>query len=74
MDNVKILLECSFDEENGAYRFRSSEGASANEIIFCIAGLFRCFDRDGIAKKEDCLNLLQKYLNDPQYEELREVN
>ena len=67
----KTLLECSFDDEGGFYRFSSPSGASADEVIFCIAALIKVFDRDGIIPKDVSLDLLNKYMTDPQYEEIK---
>lgn len=76
MENKRVLLECSFNEDEGTYQFKSPSGASATEVIFCMAALLKCFDRDEVMAKDIALDLLQKYLNDPQYEELKrkEVN
>ena len=74
--NKKIILECSFDEEDGSYQFRVPEGQSAEEVLFCISAFIKCIDRDGIIPKDVSLDLLNKYMTDPQYEELKqkEVN
>lgn len=76
MANKRVLLECSFDEDEGVYSFRSPSGASASEVIFCMASLIKCFDRDEVMDKDIATDLLNKYLTDPQYEELKhkEVN
>lgn len=71
-----VLLQCSFDDEAGFYEFSSPSGRSPEEVIFCIAALMKVFDRDGVMPMSMSRDLLNKYLTDPQYEEIshNEVN
>ena len=64
------LLRVSFDNENGRYEVEVPQGSSLNETAFCIAVVIKCFVRDGLIEKEEMLELINKYLEDPQYQEV----
>ena len=69
--NTNELLKIEYDNEMSVYKYTCPQNVNVNEIIFSIAGLIKCFNRDGVLKIEECTELLQKYLTDPQYDELK---
>lgn len=60
-----------YNTSEGNYKVVINEGASVEEVAFAITVLIKCFDRDGVIVKEDMLKLIDKYLNDVQYEEVQ---
>ena len=57
---------------DGTYGVRVSGAASIEEVAFCMCVVLKCFERDGIIDRTAMLALVNKYLTDPQYEELQE--
>lgn len=68
--NEGQILSISNTSE-GNYKVMVNEGASVEEVAFAVTVLIKCFDRDGVIKKENMLELINRYLNDVQYEEVR---
>lgn len=73
MNEEKEILSIS-DNSDGQYCVRVNEGTSVEEIAFAITVVIKCFNRDGVIKKEDMLTLINKYLEDVQYEEVQNEN
>ena len=72
---VKNLLTVSFDDETGQYQMSIPQGSNVAETAFCMATVIKCFVRDGYAKSNnEVVDLIKKYLNDPQYDEVEEVS
>lgn len=68
----KELLNVSFDEENNTYHVFIPSGSSVSETAFCVHVLIKCLIKDGVIEKsEEFINLVNKYLGDIQYEELK---
>lgn len=71
----KTLMMVSFDEESGQYKISLGEGSSIPETAFSMAVVIKCLVKDGyLEKKEDMVELINKYLTDPQYEEIEDVD
>jgi hypothetical protein len=71
MDNLKNLLTVTFDDISGKYNVSISQGSTVEETIFAMSVVIKCFVRDGVVEKpEELVELLKKYLSDPQYEEV----
>lgn len=68
--DYKNILEVSSNDE-GLYQIRIGEGNSVEEVAFAISVIIKCFNRDEVIAKEDMLTLIDKYLNDVQYEEVQ---
>lgn len=68
--NKKLLFKVEFDEELGYYEVNIPEGSSALETVFGMAVIAKLFERDGIMTKEEVLTNFQRYLNEPQYQEV----
>ena len=71
---VKNILSISTDDENGSYQIRIPEGSNVAETMFAISAMIRCLVRDGVIDDAKiATDLLNKYLNDSQYDEIKEV-
>ena len=68
--DYKNILEVSSNDE-GLYQITIGEGNSVEEVAFAISVIIKCFNRDEVIAKEDMLKLIDKYLNDVQYEEVQ---
>lgn len=58
-----------YDDSEGTYSVSVNAG-SVEETAFAIAVIIKCLNRDEIVSKEQMLELINKYLNDVQYEEV----
>ena len=69
-ENVSRTIFSVSDDLEGRYRVDVSEATSVEEVAFGIAVILKCFDRDDVIAKENMLALIDKYLNDVQYNEV----
>jgi hypothetical protein len=58
------------DVGDGRYSVNVNENTSVEEVAFAITVILKCFDRDEVIAKENMLALIDKYLNDVQYNEV----
>lgn len=66
-----IILAVAFDDENNTYSVDIPAGSSVPETAFGMAIVIKCLIRDGIiANASDVTNLVTKYVDDPQYQEV----
>lgn len=66
----KNILSVDFDESTGMYSVSASEGSSVAELAFAVAVVAKCLVRDGVIPGADIFTgLINKYIEDPQYEE-----
>ena len=70
LNNEKPIFGVS-DTGEGNYKLIINEGTSAAEVAFAISVVIKIFDRDGIINKDEMLELIDRYLNSPQYEEVQ---
>lgn len=67
------LIKVTFDDETGRYSVSLGQGSSVPETAFAITVVIKCLKRDGYIKNaKELLNLVKKYLTDPQYEEVQD--
>ncbi len=72
MDKKKLILAVAFDEEANTYSVDIPAGSSVQETAFAMAIVIKCLIRDGIIEKSsDMTNLVNKYVDDPQYQEVQ---
>ena len=57
--------------DDGQYNVMVSGNANVAEVAFCMMVIIKCLDRDEIIKSEEMLDMIKKYLTDPQYEEVK---
>lgn len=70
---VKNILSISTDDENGSYQISIAEGSNVAETMFAISAMIRCFVRDKVIDNMSiATDMLNKYLNDSQYDEVTE--
>lgn len=69
MDNRTIMTVT--DNNDGLYNVTIGEGASVSEVAFAISIVIKCFNRDEVISKEEMMQLIDRYLNDVQYEEVQ---
>lgn len=70
---VKTILAISTNDETGYYDISVSEGSNVAETMFAVSAMIRCFVRDGVIEDAKiATDMLQKYLTDSQYEEVKE--
>lgn len=70
---VKTILSISTDSDTGEYGISVAEGSNVPETMFAVAAMIRCFVRDGIIENaEVATDMLNKYLNDSQYDEVED--
>ena len=74
MDNEKkILMTVAFDEDKNTYTVDLGAGSSVPETAFAMSVVIKCLINDGIIKdSKEVTDLINKYLTDPQYKELKE--
>lgn len=56
---------------DGTYNVNVSGIASVEEVAFCMMVVIKCFEKDDIIPSNEMLALINKYLKDPQYEEVQ---
>lgn len=72
MENKKIILAVAYDEEKDLYSVDIPAGSSVQETAFGMAIVIKCLVRDNIIEKAtDITSLIVKYVDDPQYQEVK---
>jgi hypothetical protein len=68
-----LILGVAFDDENNIYSVDIPAGSCIPETAFAMSVVIRCLIKDGIIEKStDVTDLINKYIDDPQYEEVKE--
>ena len=71
MDDKRILLAVAFSDSNETYSVDIPAGSSVPETAFAMSVVIKCLIRDGIVEKvSDVTDLIKKYIEDPQYQEV----
>lgn len=71
-ENKVLLMAVAFDQTNNTYSVDLAKGSNVAETAFSMAVVIKCLIRDGIIKKaKDVTDLINKYLDDPQYNEVK---
>ena len=72
-DDKVILMAVAFSESKNSYIVDLAKGSNVAETAFAMSVVIKCLMKDGIIKSPaDVTDLIDKYLNDPQYKELEE--
>lgn len=72
-DDRVILMAVAFSESKNSYIVDLAKGSNVAETAFAMSVVIKCLIKDGIIKSPaDVTDLIDKYLNDPQYEEVKE--
>lgn len=73
VDDKKLLLAVAFSEANNSYIVDIAQGSSVAETAFGVSVIARCLVRDGIIKEtKEFVDLVNKYLGDPQFTEVKD--
>ena len=68
---VKTVLHVETNFETSIYTVKADEGTSVNEMAFATMVVIRSLIKGGYIKnKHEFIQLVHKYFNDPQYEEV----
>lgn len=68
-----LLLGVAYDDESNTYSVDIAQGSNVAETAFSVVVVVKCLVRDKVIDKPEVfLEMLNKYLIDPQYEELKE--
>ena len=71
-ENKILLMAVAFDQTNNTYSVDLAKGSNVAETAFSMAVVIKCLIRDGIIKEaKDVTDLINKYLDDPQYSEVK---
>lgn len=71
-DDKVILMAVAFSESKDSYIVNLAKGSNVAETAFAMSVVIKCLMKDGIIKSPaDVTDLIDKYLNDPQYEEVK---
>lgn len=71
-ENKILLMAVAFDQTNNTYSVDLAKGSNVAETAFSMAVVIKCLIRDGIIKEaKDVTDLINKYLEDPQYSEVK---
>lgn len=71
-DDKRILMAVAFSESNNSYIVDLAKGSNVAETAFAMSVVIKCLLKDGIiSAPSDVTHLIQKYLDDPQYEEVK---
>ena len=71
-ENKILLMAVAFDQTNNTYSVDLAKGSNVAETAFSMAVVIKCLIRDGIIKEaKDVTDLINKYLDDPQYNEVK---
>lgn len=74
MNNSRTLLSVGFKEDENTYTVDIATGSNVAETAFCMAVVIKCLLKDGyIDSPNNVLDLVKKYLEDPQYAEVEET-
>lgn len=69
---IKTVLTVQYDVTTNQYVVGSCQGSSVEEMAFATMVVARTLTRDGHIKSEqDFLDLVNKYINDPQFQEVK---
>lgn len=71
-ENKILLMAVAFDQTKNTYSVDLAKGSNVAETAFSMAVVIKCLIRDGIIKEaKDVTDLINKYLDDPQYNEVK---
>lgn len=73
MDEKKLIVGVAFNEANNTYSVDIAQGGSVNEVAFAVSVVIKCLVRDGVIENNEYFtDLVNKYLTDPQFNEVKE--
>lgn len=74
-DTRQLILAIGFNHTQNNYEINIPQGSNLNEVAFGISAMIKCLLRDAVLKEpQEFLELIVRYLTDPQYNELEGDN
>lgn len=74
-DDKVLLMAVAFSPDKNMYSVDIAQGSNVAETAFAMSIVIKCLIKDGIIEDGKVMtDLIVKYLNDPQYDELKEDN
>ena len=71
---MKTILKVDFNDEDGRYYIAAGNGSSTSECAFACSVVARVFAKQGfISDTQEFEEMIHKYLTDPQYDEVPDV-
>lgn len=71
-ENKITLLAVEYDKDKDIYSVQIPAGSNVSETAFCMTVVVKCLLRDKVIKKsEEVTDLINKFCNDPQYDEVK---
>ena len=72
-DDSVILMAVASNESKNTYIVDLAKGSNVAETAFAMTVVIKCLLKDGVIKSaSDVTDLSNKYMNDPQYDEVKE--
>jgi len=72
-ENKTMLMAVAFDNERNSYIVDLGKGSNVAETAFAMTVVIKCLLRDEVIKDaSEVTDLIKKYLNDPQFEEVKD--
>ena len=72
-DDSVILMAVAFNESKNTYIVDLAKGSNVAETAFAMTVVIKCLLKDGVIKSaSDVTDLINKHMNDPQYDEVKE--
>ena len=72
-DDKVTLMSVAFSESTCSYIVDLAKGSNVAETAFAMSVVIKCLMKDGIIKSpKDVTDLIDKFFNDPQYEEVED--
>ena len=72
-EDKKLLVAVAFQESTSSYIVDIAQGSSVAETAFAVSVVARCLVRDGIINDhKEFTELVNKYLGDPQFAEVKD--
>lgn len=73
MDDIMTLIHVEFNNTKNNYSVQLGKGSNVAETAFAITVIIKCLLKDGYIKdSKEVTDLIDKYLTDPQYDEVKE--
>lgn len=72
-DDKVLLMAVAFSDSRNRYIVDLGKGSNVPETAFAMSVVIKCLLRDGIIKSpSEVTDLINKYLSDPQFEEIKD--
>lgn len=73
-EEIHTLLKVSVSPDGKQYNIELAQGSTVPETAFCMMTVIKSLVKAEYCTTEEFVDLLNKYLSDPQYDEVEEDN